>query len=229
VSPPPRPLRTQRATFTALRSSLTNAPCGNARRQGISPPPLDDSPAQGPYLLPGPRTPVAFATHYRLSLGLRFAPSSPPVTPLGSQPPFSVGQSWNPYPPHYRVAFASSRSFTCYAFPRTYAWATRTSSRWPRAYQAYHVPQVVPTNGVRAPLYTGGDYTCVGQPLKLPEPAPHPILGLEPLSRLSSALVTMRNTKALLTLPLPVIPRSRSRVRLTVPTPAVCLRPHRYQ
>jgi len=25
----------------------------------ISPPPLDDSPAQGPYLLPGPRTPVA--------------------------------------------------------------------------------------------------------------------------------------------------------------------------
>ena len=59
VSPPPRPLRTQHATFTALRSSLTNAPCGNARRQGISPPPLDDSPAQGPYLLPGPRTPVA--------------------------------------------------------------------------------------------------------------------------------------------------------------------------
>jgi len=115
-------------TFTALRSSLTNAPCGNARRQGISPPPLDDSPAQGPYLLPGPRTPVAFATHYRLSLGLRFAPSSPPVTPLGSQPPCSVGQSWNPYRHPYRTAFASSRSCTCYAFPRTYAWATRAGS-----------------------------------------------------------------------------------------------------
>jgi hypothetical protein len=70
---------------------------------------------------------------------------------------------------------------------------------------------------------------CVGRPLKSPEPAPHPILGLEPLSRLSSAAVTMRNTKASLTLPLPVIPRSRSRVRLTFPTPAVCLRPHRYQ
>jgi hypothetical protein len=190
---------------------------------------LDDSPAQGPYLLPGPRTPVALATHYRLSLGLRCTPSSPPVTPLGSQPPFGVGQSWNPYPSHYRTAFASSRSFTRCTIPRTYAWATRSSSRWPRAQRAYHVPHVAPTNGGRAPLYTGGDCTCVGRPLKSPEPAPRPILGLEPLSRLSSALVTMRNTEALLTLPLPVIPRSRLRVRLTFPTPAACLRPHRYQ
>jgi len=53
------PRRTQRATFPALRSRLTHAPCGNARRQVISPPPLDDSSAQGPSLLPGPRTPVA--------------------------------------------------------------------------------------------------------------------------------------------------------------------------
>jgi hypothetical protein len=86
---------------------------------------LDDSPAQRPYLLPGPRTPVALATHYRLSLGLRFTPSSHPVTPLGSQPPFSVGQSLNPYRHHYSTAFASSRSFTRCTIPRTYAWATR--------------------------------------------------------------------------------------------------------
>jgi hypothetical protein len=176
--------------------------------------------------LPGPRTPVAFATHYRLSLGLRFTPSSPPVTPLGSQPPFSVGQSLNPYLDDYRQAFASSRSFTCYAFPRTYVWTTRSSSRWPRAYQAYHVSPVVPTNGGRAPLYTGGNCTCVGRPLTSPKPVPRPLLGLEPLSRLSSAGVTGRNTKASLTLPLPVLPRSRLRVRLTFPTPAVCLRPH---
>ena len=140
-----------------------------------------------------------------------------------------MGQRLNPYRHHYSAAFASSRSFTCYAIPRTYAWATRFSSRWPRAYQAYHVPQVVPTNGVRAPLYTGEGYTCVGRPLKSPEPAPPPILGLEPLSRLSSARLTMRNTKALVTLPLPVIPHSRSTGRLGFPTPAVCLRPPRYQ
>src|SRR5262245_32504663 len=85
-----------------------------------------------------------------------------PVTPLGSQPPFSVEQSLNPYRHYYSTAFASSRSFTCYAIPRAYAWATRSRFRWPRAYQAYHVPQVVPTNGRRAPLYTGGYHTCVG-------------------------------------------------------------------
>ena len=100
---------------------------------------------------------------------------------------------------------------------------------WPRAHRAYHVPHVAPINGVRAPLYTGGDCTGVGRPLTSPELAPPPILGLAPLSRLSSARLTMRNTEASLTLPFPVLPRSRSRVRLTVPTPAVCLRPHRYQ
>jgi hypothetical protein len=103
------------------------------------------------------------------------------------------------------------------------------SSRWPRVQRAYHVSQVVPINGLRAPLYTGGNCTCVGRPLKSPEPAPHPILGLEPLSRLSSARFTMRNAEASLTLPLPVIPRSRSTVRLGFSTPAVCLRPPRYQ
>ena len=38
----------------------------------------------------------------------------------------------------------------------------------------------------------------------------------------------MRNAEASVTLPLPVIPRSRSTVRLGFSTPAVCLRPHRY-
>src|SRR4029450_3207689 len=50
-----------------------------------------------------------------------------PVTPLGSQPPCSVGQSLNPYLHHYSRAFASSRSFTRYAIPRTCAWATRSA------------------------------------------------------------------------------------------------------
>ena len=132
------------------------------------------------------------------------------------------------YPHHYSTAFASSRIFYLHNLSAFLTvgllWAFTQ-----RVIQAYHVPQVVPTNGGRAPLYTGEDCTCVGRPLKSPEPAPPPILGLEPLSRLSSALVTMRNTEASLTLPLPVLPRSRSTVRLGFSTPATCLRPHRYQ
>ena len=142
--------------------------------------------------------------------------------------PFRVEQSLNSYPAHYRLAFAFSRIFYLHD---TSAFLT-VGLLWAftqRVIQAYHVPQVVPTNGGRAPLYTGEDSTCVRRPLKSPDPASHPILGLEPVSRLSSALLTMRNTKASLTLPLPVIPRSRLRVRLTLPTPAACLRPHRYQ
>ena len=87
-------------------------------------------------------------------------------------------------------------SFTRYAIPRTYAWATQPSGARPRAYRAYHVPQVAPTNGGRVPLYTGGYHACAGRPLKPTEPDPRPVLALEPLSRLSSALVTMRNREA---------------------------------
>jgi len=142
--------------------------------------------------------------------------------------PFRVEQSWNPYPHHYSTAFASSRIFylhTLSAFLTVGLLGAFTQ----RVIQAYHVSHVVPINGGRVPLYTGGDATCGGQPLTLPAPAPRPILGLEPLSRVSSARVTMRNTEASLTLPLPVLPRSRSTVRLGFPTPAGCLRPHRYQ
>jgi hypothetical protein len=152
-----------------------------------------------------------------------------PVTPPGSQPPCSVGQSLHPYLHPYSRAVASSRSFPRSALPRTYAWATRFSSRWPRAYRAYHVPQVVHIDGGRAPLYTGGGYTGGGRPVTSPAPAPRPLLGLEPVSRLSSARVTRRNTEALLTLPLPVLPHSRSTVRLGFSTPVACLRPHRSQ
>jgi hypothetical protein len=150
------------------------------------------------------------------------------VTPARSLHPFGLGQSLNPYRHHYSTAFASSRIFylhnlsafltvgLLWAFPQ-------------RVIQAYHVPQVAPTDGRRTPLYTGGYYTCGGRPLKSPTPDPRPLLGLEPLSRLSSAGVTMRNSEASLTVPIPVIPHSRSTVRLGFSTSAVCLRPPRCQ
>ena len=113
-----------------------------------------------------------------------------PVTPAGSQPPFGVGL--NPYLDHYSQAFASSR--VLYQLRRSPPLRSGDSGGLrfappQRANPAYHVSQFAHIDGVRAPLYTGGYHTCVGQPLKLPEPDPRPILGLEPLSRLSSALL----------------------------------------
>ena len=146
--------------------------------------------------------------------------------------PFRVGQSSNPYPSHYRRAFASSGLFYLQRVrrPLRAAYSLDFCLALPaRALQAYHVPQVAPISGVRTPLYTGGHYTCVGRPLKSPEPDPLPILGLEPLSRLSSALVTMRNAEASLTLSLSLISHRRSTVRLDNPASAACLRPHRCQ
>lgn len=159
---------------------------------------------------------------------LRFAKVSPPVTPAGSLPPCGSGQSLNPYPFHYRLAFASSRLFY---LPHTSAFLTvgLLGAFASRVIQADHVSQGVPLNGGRAPLSTGEDSTCVGQPLTSPDPASPPLVGREPLSRLRSEGVTRRNSEASLTLPFPVLPRSRSTVRLGFSTPAVCLRPHRYQ
>ena len=155
-----------------------------------------------------------------------------PVTPTGSQPPFSAGQRWNPSPLYYRVAFASSRiPYRLRRSPRLRAGDSRDLrlARPQRANPAYHVPRFVPPKGLRMPLYTGGYYAWVGRPLKPAEPHPRPILGLEPLSRLSSAGVTVRNSEASLSLSISLILRSRSPARLGFLTPAACLRPHRYQ
>jgi len=128
----------------------------------------------------------------------------------------------NPYPAYYRLAFASSRIFYLH---NTSAFLT-VGLLWEkpqRVIQAYHVPRFAPPKGLRMPLYTGGYDACVGSPLKPAEPHPHPILGLEPLSRLSSAGVTVCNSEASLSLSLSLILRSRSPARLGFPTSAACL------
>ena len=67
----------------------------------------------------------------------------------------------NPYRHHYSTAFAFSRLFYLH---HNSAFLTVGLLRGfaPRVIPAYHVPQVAPTNGGRAPLYTGGYHTCVG-------------------------------------------------------------------
>jgi hypothetical protein len=94
---------------------------------------------------------------------------SHPVTPARSQPPFSVRQSLNLYPSHYRSAFASSRIL--YRLRLLPALRLGDSvdlrvARPQRAHPAYHVSRVSPTSQVRMPLYTGRVDRCVSLPLK---------------------------------------------------------------
>jgi hypothetical protein len=130
-----------------------------------------------------------------------------PVTPAGSQPPFGVGL--NPYLDHYSQAFASSR--VLYQLRRSPPLRSGDSGGLrfappQRANPAYHVSQFAHIDGVRAPLYTEGYHTCVGRPLKPTEPDPLPSLGLEPLSRLSSALLRCVIPRLYLHYPYPPFP-----------------------
>src|SRR5262249_583264 len=148
-----------------------------------------------------------------------------PVTPTGSQPPFSVGQSLHPYLDYYRQAFAPSRVLyplrpsphlrlgdsVCFCRPDTLSGLPRSPTSPPQRRSGVSVHRW--RRAVRR-VTVNISRSC--------SPS---LLGLEPLSRLGSALVTMRNPETSLTLPLPVLLRSRSRVRLTFPTSAVCLRP----
>ena len=93
-----------------------------------------------------------------------------PVTPAGSQPPFSVGQHVFPYPPYYRVAFASSHvPYRLHRLPRLRMGDSRglRLALPQRANPAYHVSRGSPTSRGRMPLYTGRVNGCVSLPLKL--------------------------------------------------------------
>jgi hypothetical protein len=95
---------------------------------------------------------------------------SRPITPVGSQPPFGVGQSLHPSPPHSRVAFASShvpyrlRHLLCL---RSGDAGGLGLARPQRAHPAYHVWRVSPTSRGRMPLCTGRVDGCVGSPFNL--------------------------------------------------------------
>ncbi len=73
---------------------------------------------------------------------------------------------------------------------------------------AYHVPHVLQIDRVRASLYTGWDNRCVGSPSILTDLPTNAILALEPKGGSSSAAFTIRNSKTLLTLPIPIISQS---------------------
>jgi hypothetical protein len=116
-----------------------------------------------------------------------------PVTPTGSQPPCGVGQ--HPYLVSYRRAVASSRVLYRHRHSPPLRLGDSEGLRFAlpqSASPAYHVSPFVQTGG-RGSLGTGGYHTCVGGPSRSPELAPRPVLGLEPLSRLSSAGFTRRN------------------------------------
>ena len=106
------PLRTARASFPACRSSLANAPCGTRWCHVLLSHPLHHT-----RLEPPGREPVGECTsqcrHCRHlpSLLRRLVKLSGDARPDGRQPACAwshIARGRNSYPPHYRVAFASS-------------------------------------------------------------------------------------------------------------------------
>jgi hypothetical protein len=109
---------------------------------------------------------------------------------------------------------------------RLLAGCTRCTT--PRVVQAYHVPRVSPIGFGRLCVHRVGLWVR-RLAVKTHRPAHHAILALEPKGGSRSARVTMRNTKALVTLSIPIISRGTSSVPLTFRTVTECLRPHRCQ
>lgn len=149
-----------------------------------------------------------------------------------------MGQSSNPYLPHYRTAFASSRLFlpapqVTLPFLETFLSPIVGASLGPtrctakRAIQAYRLPSVSQIDGVRTPLYTGWYCECAGSLSKLACLTTVAILALEPNGSSSSAFLTICNDKASLTLSIPIISHRRASVLLAVLRFTECSAPHR--
>ena len=124
---PPSPLRTARESFPSSSSSLANAPCGtrschvqhvlwhDLHHTRLEPPhrPVDGIPVNG---VPGPRasgerTSLCCHRCHLPSLFQKLAKLSCDERPDGRLPACAWGdiaRALNPYPPHYRMAFASS-------------------------------------------------------------------------------------------------------------------------
>ena len=145
---------------------------------------LDDPPLQGPYptvtrcpiaLVPAPCRQARGRVEFH-GLPLRHCASVSrvlrlprPVTPAGSQPPFSVGQHGFPSPPHDRMAFACSRvPSRLHRLPRLRMGDSRgfgLAQPW-RGHPASHVSRGSPTSRGRRPLDTGRVNGCVRVPFK---------------------------------------------------------------
>src|SRR2546425_11296374 len=111
---PPSPLRTARESFPSSSSSLANAPCGtrSCHVQHVLWHDLHHTRLEPPHRHPGGEC-TSQCRHCRHlpSLLRRLAKLSGDARPDGRQRAFArgdVARGLNPYPPHYRMAFASS-------------------------------------------------------------------------------------------------------------------------
>src|SRR3989475_4939768 len=111
---PPSPLRTARESFPSSSSSLANAPCGtrSCHVQHVLWHDLHHTRLEPPHRHPvGECTSQCRHCRHLPSLLKRLAKVSGDARPDGRQRAFAwsdVARGRNPYPPHYRVAFASS-------------------------------------------------------------------------------------------------------------------------
>ena len=106
----------------------------------------------------------------KLSLGLQFASSSSSGHTRRKSAALRRKVTLPLYPPHYRVAFASSCvPYRLRPLPCLRAGDSGDLRLAPpqRARPAYHVSRVSPISRVRMPLYTGRVNGCVSSPLKL--------------------------------------------------------------
>src|SRR3989442_1415446 len=111
---PPSPLRTARESFPSSSSSLANAPCGtrSCHVQHVLWHDLHHTRLEPPHRHPvGECTSQCRHCRHLPSLLKRLAKVSGDARPDGRQRAFAwsdVAHGLNPYPPHYRMAFASS-------------------------------------------------------------------------------------------------------------------------
>lgn len=136
----------------------------------------------------------------------------------------------SPYPPHYRVAFASSRVLYRHSIPLPCGRATPGFTALHPPGERYRLTTFHKLHKMGLGCLYGPGARHVCRPVRYPtEPVPFAVLALEPKGRSSSALVTIRNPEASLTLSIPIISHSRLGVRLAFPAVTECLRPHRCQ
>lgn len=76
--------------------------------------------------------------------------------------PDHVSRHFNPYPPHYRLAFA----FSIFLYPHHFRPSLRLAFLFPGVIRAYHVP-LDNLDGVGLTLSTGGSPSAVSEFLSL--------------------------------------------------------------
>ena len=155
ASLPLPPLRTHRAPFNAIGSSISKAYLDRITRQhDCTDFTIVDGSNHALLLMGAPARPKSAVICFPMSRS--FAHLSRDETPVGSLLPFSTGQISNPYPHHYNTAFAYSNIL----YPLPHRLVLRPSYPLGR-HRAYPVPLVY-LSRLGSNSYADGASSAVG-------------------------------------------------------------------